>query len=541
MALSGFIKQLLETDSVFGSRAKKLTGLNDSAAQDKYISDDNPFPQGFQISVRDFPGQQFILIAILYFGTAPGDFLPVPASLTEGNFFRLGLSNFATGIAHSDPDQRDPEEDRRIAETLDGAVLRADFISEPRGNAIPFIQIFVDKTVGDAPLIAELSAGKPNDLALGRFGPIDFTLDSRIASLIDNQQIAGFSSRGSTRFNLDNTGVADTQDRGGGIASRYAAHYHGDKLINLVSNTRDDNNNPLYGIEINEAQLGDTAFDAVYFPDVPLEYLQSINTGTSTDIRVDYSDDNTSKTIATYGYVGTRGSGSVFLNGFPTPFTNTTNRGTRVTVGSVTFEFDLPIGMQTGNLRRWIPGSDADPTRQLHEDALQLRDVMRIAGGVDFRIDTTTLPTATSQHIGILGSRDEANNVDVSYDRATLATVDIITTTDVRGCTSPRPVSGNEFKTFDDLLNVLSANTDFDVIVKREGSLNTLNFSTIVPGRKIISFIMPSNSDDIFTTPDGNPIFRVEIGSQASNQVIVPAELVLDRLGNVVFSIENPT
>ena len=54
MALSGFIKQLLETDTVFGSEAKKSTGINDASIRAFYPGVDISFIVDATANTLDF-------------------------------------------------------------------------------------------------------------------------------------------------------------------------------------------------------------------------------------------------------------------------------------------------------------------------------------------------------------------------------------------------------------------------------------------------------------------------------------------------------
>ena len=274
MALSGFIKQLLETDSVFGSEAKKLTGINDGGNEFTQLSADSykPDAQGvelfFSINYNNTTGTATAFsMQLPQFGDNRLDLFEIPEFLTAGKFIKINIFNFATATDNrSRPDLRiDPELVREVLTLMNGSVfLIESSFTDPaqpdRPVTNPRLFLRFSLVAADAPRFLDnvkvqvedkLPSGVPLTPTIG---PLDYTFDGRIGSIINDPRISTLSSGGSTHFNLDNVGVGLTTDRGSGIASKYASHYHGDKLINLVTNTRDDQNQPLYGIQF----LGDT-------------------------------------------------------------------------------------------------------------------------------------------------------------------------------------------------------------------------------------------------------------------------------------------
>ena len=549
MALSGFIKQLLETDSVFGSRAKKLTGINDREAVLNLISQENQDNYGKNVIIDISVEPSEIQIIIFFFSEDGESIRPIPSFIRPGGFFRLGLSNFITADDQfpGGPEPRPAEVDRAAAEKIDGVVLQINTVfpfnpENTRDRFGPRLFIGCDPSAGDGPrLQALLEQSGFNDDLLQNFGPVDIALDGRIASLIEDPNIADYSSRGSTRYNLDNIEVRTSQDRGSGIASRYAAHYHGDKLINLVTNTRDDQNQLLYGIQLNENKLDDSTFSAIYDPDKAFTFVLDSNEGTSDQIRVDYSTSLTApETVATYGYIGTRGQGQINLSFAPTSRTSSTNFGTRIAFENVIFEYDLPFAEQTPFLKQWPTGLPTTPSLQLHEELRTLRDaVRRELGTTRWVVDITSSDQAPTGVLRVQGGRNDNNNIPLTYFKAPLAPFDAITTVPVTGCSSPRPVEGIEFITFQDLFNVLSVNTRFNITVELDTPPNSLEFSTQMPPEKIIRLMSPPAAPDIFTDLDGGIVLAGDIGAQSLNQVVIPVEIVLDLNGNVVFSREN--
>ena len=551
MALSGFIKQLLETDSVFGSEAKKFTGINDSSNTFIQLSRDSYKPAAEGVEIRfdvarplpQFGRPHVIVMQLPQFGPDGETLFPVPDFFSPGNFIKLNITNFSRAANRERPASYPfpPEHYRETARLISGVVLQIQSISTFISRTPnPNIVITFNNSAGDAPALINIANDRyprSDSELLELFGPIDLEIDGRIGSIINNSNIAEISGTGATRFNLDNVSPGPNLDRGSGIASKYASHYHGDKAINLVTNFRDDAGNPLYGVELNETELQEGSILFSYDPTEAFNYVESRNIGTTDQIRINYKRRGVETAVATYGYIGTRGFGEIRLSGLPTVRTDAFDHGTRVSLASTTFEYGLPLAQETANLKRWAPPAIAPPDVTLFENLRTLRDAMRLHIDLSrWFFDITSVETASLQVMRVTGGKNEANNLNIPFAEAPLAMFPVVSTTAVSGCSSQRPISGNEFITFEDLFSVLSVEPSYDIDVVKTVQPNSLELSTTLPPTKQVTFISPSTDDIIFVDQNGLPIFTGAIGGQALNQVIRPADLVFDLSGNVVFS-----
>ena len=193
MALSLFIKQLLETDSIFGGEAKKLSGINDRSVQ---ISYDN-------VDIVTISTTTDLLLTV----TATGGDAPQPPSwLIKDKYVSLTVEN--TTIF----------KDRQRVDTV--TIL-------PTGYTIRFN-------------LNERGSGiLDNTTTLGG----RLTIDGRIFAVINDTHIAREAENGSTMFNVDNSSPDGLED-GSGLVQKYAAHYHSDIDFELVSHARNPNGNP---------------------------------------------------------------------------------------------------------------------------------------------------------------------------------------------------------------------------------------------------------------------------------------------------------
>ena len=173
MALSSFIKQLLQTDSLFGAKAKKLAGINDSAIVMPYASAD--------VTIVDTTSEFSITIT----GIDPA----IPSWLQPNKYFLFDLPNLPES-----PTTR----------------LRVESVEQLSDGYKIFIQ---RGDPGNEPL-----PSSPENLEAIR-------LDGRIFAIIKNNSIAREATNGSTMFNLD-FNESDGLEDGSGVAIKYASHYH---------------------------------------------------------------------------------------------------------------------------------------------------------------------------------------------------------------------------------------------------------------------------------------------------------------------------
>ena len=173
MALSSFIKQLLQTDSLFGAKSKKLAGINDSALEDGYPS--------AVVTIVDTTSEFSLSIT-----TIPNI---IPSWLQPNKYFLFDLPAL-------------PE--------LPTTRLRVDSVEQLSDGYKIFIQ-------RNAPGTETLPTSFTN--------PVSVRLDGRIFAIIKDVFIAKEATNGSTMFNLDSN-ISDGLEDGSGVAIKYASHYH---------------------------------------------------------------------------------------------------------------------------------------------------------------------------------------------------------------------------------------------------------------------------------------------------------------------------
>ena len=222
MALSGFIKQLLQTDTVFGSEAKKVTGINDSIIQ-LYYSDVNA---SFLI---DDDENTFTLVLNNYDTS-----ISTPTWFIPGKYIKLFFFNF--------------DSSQTVFQDLtsySGRLFQIELVILDE-SASTLTITFVPGAEGTPPFNTGIL---PNIPSVSNF---DLKFDGRIFSLIGDPDIAREASNGSTMFNLDNENVSPFSDAdSSGIARKYASHYHTDVTTELVVHDKDDAGFDLVRIGIN--------------------------------------------------------------------------------------------------------------------------------------------------------------------------------------------------------------------------------------------------------------------------------------------------
>ena len=173
MALSSFIKQLLQTDSLFGAKSKKLAGINDSALEIGYPTAD--------VTIVDTTSEFSLSITTI----DPA----IPSWLQPNKYFLFDLPAL-------------PE--------LPTTRLRVDSVEQLSDG----YKIFIQRTApGTEPLPTSFT------------NPVSVRLDGRIFAIIKDVFIAREATNGSTMFNLDSN-ISDGLEDGSGVAIKYASHYH---------------------------------------------------------------------------------------------------------------------------------------------------------------------------------------------------------------------------------------------------------------------------------------------------------------------------
>ena len=205
MALSLFIKQLLETDSIFGGEAKKLSGINDASVQVNFL--------GVDVVTSTTPTE--VLLTVTGRG---GEAPQVPSWLVVDKYVTLTIET--TSISSN------RQRVLSVTRNVDGFTVNFR-PGETGSNTLP------DVTITDT----------------------NITIDGRIWAIINDESIAREANNGSTMFNVNNstpTGLAD----GSGLVQKYAAHYHSseDSIgFEIVSHETNLQGNTLTGIDIERA------------------------------------------------------------------------------------------------------------------------------------------------------------------------------------------------------------------------------------------------------------------------------------------------
>ena len=400
-----------------------------------------------------------------------------------------------------------------------------------------------------------------SDDILDNFGPVDVTFDTRIASTIDNAHIAEIASNGSTMFNLDNNSPRDKIDAGAGIALKYAAHYHGEKDIKVVTNSRDSENNPLFRLESEQDPIIEDTRVAVYNADNAFNYVDNNNTGTDPNIKVVYRNSDKSTTVAQYGNIGQGavweitmsappvlweldsegelivGGTTFFINGSEDPF-----------LGPIIFPYGFKEENRVGLFWDWPPFEPSTPAESDEVVYRSLESLMNVINsGLLFKFGVNNLFTfeligeVTDSEVTLVMTSIKNSDIN-KLDFDTIRGEGILTVPKTKNATNPIPISGNEFITYDDLIARLKeAEAEFNVIIEDITRENTFLFKTTNIGVLLITLVQPIDSSDIFTDTLGNELTIIEIGGLITKATLVDAEPVFDSSGNVVFSNDNPS
>ena len=183
MALSSFIKRLVQTDTIFGSEAKKLSGINDGSVR---VSD---------TSLHFDPTDNTIRMT---------NTTEVPSWFVPGKYFRTNLTAYEVP-----PPPEPPTEPVSIRSSDNHYRL---FRIRSAGLVNGRVEIVVDDTTDETDVML------PQIRVTG-------TIDGRISTLVNDSRITRPAENGSTVFNVDiqeSTGVDD----GSGVSLKFASHYH---------------------------------------------------------------------------------------------------------------------------------------------------------------------------------------------------------------------------------------------------------------------------------------------------------------------------
>ena len=539
MALSGFIKQLLETDSVFGSEAKKLTGIND----------------GVNVSLVKVATKGILGTSVDITPSAPDKirftFKNIPDSARSFN--NEFVPNSLVRITLSDIDA---SSNQQVIETEK---------YNKRLYILNSINIETPNT-----FIVDLTIEPANDPFFSQLNPVvdvdinEALFDPRIASIIDNPAISKPSENGSTMFNLDNTSSGNVGDGPSGIARKYAAHYHGARQINITSHSKDDRNNPLIRYTVDTTQIDGIKTEFVFLEDLVEGYIrdrqfnQLIPPGTAPGVKVDYDNGTVSDTVAEYGDIGSIGLGEITLNHYPVEQDRPAlNFGTSVTlillVDNTTIPYSFIFGLaaadETDTTKIWpLPPAGLETVGGA---MLTLSAAMNTWIGLnglfiqnEFSFINPDPVTATPNRITIIAAPKAINNVDVRVFNGSGAPADEISKENVTGATDRVPSTGIKFTTQAELLTVLQNNVDPRFDITAAPISNRIILSTDTDPIKTVSFGEPNPPAirDVWNDEAGNNIISGVVSKAAIMQITIndPAQIVFDNKGNVVYSRDIP-
>ena len=512
MALSGFIKQLLETDTVFGSEAKKSTGINDASIRAFYPGVDISFIVDAAANTLDFIINDYTEDT-------------VPDWLIIDKYIKIDFIPLVENDASHIPLIQYEEKLFQISSVIHDQTLNTLTLS------------FNPDAVG-TPMFSLLTT------VLNVTG-ISLLIDGRIFKLIGDPDIAREASNGSTMFNLDNTVSTPFQEAdASGIASKYAAHYHTDLVSDFVAHELDDNGNPLVRVAIDSLGLTQTV---EFFEDTALE-RGSRREVTGANTNVSFSDGSTSTQLARYGTPATVLQGIlVQLDQGQLPLALDDDPGLSEADAVLLFNgsggtdgdglgFIWDYKNPTSQLRTWPnpgPIGDRDASQTCME---ALASEFNTFGPLNF----------TYEYAGIIGGRHTItyqgtiagpgnNFYPQIFNNGGAGTRLHYFRADTQDGAAALPLTGNQFFTTQQLLTLLSANTYGINIVE---DLDVFTFSTTVDGERIVNINAPSSGDPVFVNAEANRgLFDLPLSISAFKVQDAPPDLVYDLEGDPVFGV----
>ena len=216
MALSSFIKQLLETDTVFGSEAKKMTGINDAVIKVAFADIEISF--NVVNGILQFTIHNYVVPLQNISWLNPGKYIIF-------NFIKFDRSNSVT---------------LNLLE-YEARLFQISTVVQSNSNLI----ITFNKDAEGTPDFSKL-------VDIDNLSPVTVRLDGRIFALIGDPDIARVSSSGATMFNVDNMSTTGLAADSSGIARKFASHYHTDITSEAVFNDKDEEGRDLARIVIDD-------------------------------------------------------------------------------------------------------------------------------------------------------------------------------------------------------------------------------------------------------------------------------------------------
>ena len=512
MALSGFIKQLLETDTVFGSEAKKSTGINDASIRVFYPGVDISFIVDAAANTLDFIINDYTEDT-------------VPDWLIIDKFIKIDFIPLVENDESHIPLIQYEEKLFQISSVVHDQTLNTLTLS------------FNPDAVG-TPMFSLLTT------VLNVTG-ISLLIDGRIFKLIGDPDIAREASNGSTMFNLDNTVSTPFQEAdASGIASKYAAHYHTDLVSDFVAHELDDNGNVLVRVAINSLGITQTI---EFFEDTALERA-TVREVTGDNTNMSFSDGTTVTEVARYGTPRTVLQGvlvSLAEGELPTALDDDPGlseadaillfNGSGGTDGDglgFIWDYQTP----TTQLRTW-PNPGAIGSRSASQTCMEalasefntfspLNFTYSYAGLIDGRHTVTYEGTVAGPNNNFYPQifNNGAPGTRLDYDRA-----------DTQDGAAALPLTGNEFFNTEQLFTLLSTNT-YGINVTED--LGVFTFSTTVDDERLINASNPADGDPVFVNGEANRgLFDLPLSISTFKVQDAPPDLVYDLEGDPVFGV----
>ena len=516
MALSGFIKSLLQTDTVFGSEAKKVTGINDSIIQ-FYNSNVNA---SFLVNDTD---NTFTFVINNYNTT-----ITTPSWLIRDKYIKFFFFNFDT----AQPQFQELND-------YEGRLFQIGNVTVD-STAGTLTITFLPDALGTPPFNTSIL---PNIPSISNF---DVRLDGRIFTLIGDPSIAREASNGSTMFNLDNENISSFSDAdSSGIARKFASHYHTDVTAELVVHEKDNAGFDLVRIGLRDRALTQTI---VYDEDeakVQASLNPSVVNATSTFI--EFTSGITTTKVAEYGRVAQPLKG-IFMRmkfttshddvprGHGTEFDLTTHDA--FTFDGIEWIVNLPPSLHTPTKRNWLALNQMQKAAKLliMDAATYIVSDLNSFFGSAYIFSVGEVVNDELQILYEAGTPG-LNTTEVTVMNRTTPPGNPILfhdASDVNPGTNDVPVTGIEFITQADLIAVLR--------------VNQLNFTIADPGGVIIigtdtdddktfTITVPTLDTPVFSNlVPANGLTNVPVNNGLFRTLRRHPDIVFDLDGNAVFS-----
>ena len=507
MALSGFIKQLLETDTVFGSEAKKVTGINDSTVRSSYRDSNIKFTA--TSTSLDFTINNYDIT------------LPTPLWLSTDKYVKFFFRNY------------DMTDSAYLGLLIYQDVLFRLLSAPVIDIAAKTLTISFQPNVEGTPPFSQL-------ISTSDLSGVDVIIDGRIFTLIGDPDIAREASNGSTMFNLDNTDSTEYEADSSGIVRKYGAHYHTDISSELTVHDRDSAGYPLIRPAIGTEGITQTIlFDEVNARNQALARI--VNTDNT---QVTFTLGTNSVVVAQYGLVGLNLSGDFIRIGTDAPPRfNASEDGTVADSDGFSFRgiswtANLRAADRTITVRNWPVSRDPsfDPAVVA---GIAINDIIFLLNSEFIgEYVFTRLPNSNGQipiFYQAVATGDIYNVEPIPINNGGTGDRIFHNSANVLPGQNEKPITGNEFKTEAELLLLLRNNTLGFVINDPE---SRIIISANVPGTREVSFVAPTTTPPVWANENSTAgLLNLPVSDNTYRTIISTPELVFDLQGNAIFNL----